>query len=80
MIIMKKDIIIKCPFCGYRGNPSEFQLIYESVIYEDNEIIEKERRERPPLLICPKCRQGFFLDSPYSRFFRKVGTHKKELV
>jgi len=61
---------IKCPFCGFEGNPKDFYLMYEVVLYEKEGIVEKELRERPPLVICPKCNQGFFLKSPYERFFR----------
>ncbi|MGQ4832619.1 MAG: hypothetical protein ACP6IS_01820 [Candidatus Asgardarchaeia archaeon] len=68
---MKKAILIKCPFCGFEGYASEFYLMYESVIYEKQGNIEKELRERPPVVICPKCKQGFFLESPYERFFKK---------
>ncbi len=68
---MTKVAQIKCPFCGFQGKANEFYLMYEAVIYESSGITEKEKRERPPLVICPNCGNGFFLESPYERFFKK---------
>lgn len=60
---------IKCPFCGYIGKSSDFTYIYESVIYIFDDQVSKEERDRPVLVVCPRCGQGFFMKSPYSRFY-----------
>jgi len=63
---------IKCPYCGYEGHPSEFTYMYESVLYMvDNELLHEER-QRPPLVICPRCGKGFFLESPYKGLIEKI--------
>ncbi len=62
---------IRCPFCGYEGDPKDFDYMYESVLYmADHEVLHEER-ERPILVICPRCRKGFFLEDPYSRIKEK---------
>lgn len=69
---MKK---ITCPYCGYAGKPCDFYYMYEAVLYAtDSEEVIKESRERPPLVICPRCKKGFFLESPYKRFYTKTGS------
>lgn len=59
---------IECPHCGYKGRPADFTYIYESTIYVINGHAEKEERERPVLVVCPRCKQGFFLEDPYRKF------------
>lgn len=61
---MKK---IVCPYCGYASDPSGFDYMYETVLYiADHEVLPEERN-RPVLVICPRCRKGFFLESPYKK-------------
>ncbi len=63
---------ITCPYCGFTGEPKDFYFIYEVVLYATStDDVVKEERERPPLVVCPKCKQGFFLESPYKRFYEK---------
>jgi uncharacterized C2H2 Zn-finger protein len=59
---------LKCPLCGYEGFKEEFTYIYEVTLYYIDSSIEREGRERPVLVICPRCKQGFFLEDPYRRF------------
>jgi uncharacterized C2H2 Zn-finger protein len=67
---------IRCPYCGYEGPASDFTFMYESVLYmADHEIIG-EKRERPPLVICPRCGRGFFLESPYTKLVEKMKGEK----
>lgn len=54
--------------CGYEGKRKEFMYIYEATIYLIDSNVEKEERERPVLVVCPVCKQGFFLDDPYFKF------------
>lgn len=61
---------IKCPHCGFEGDSSEYIFIYEVTLYVIDSRVEREERERPILVVCPKCKQGFFLDNPYKRFYR----------
>lgn len=68
-LVVKK---IKCPYCGYVGEPRDFTYIYESVLYlADHEVLPEER-ERPVVVICPKCGKGFFLESPYEKLLEKM--------
>ena len=69
MVLLVK---IKCPYCGFEGEASEFLYMYEVTLYVVNSRVEREERERPLLVICPKCREGFFLDNPYKRFYSKL--------
>lgn len=64
---MKK---LTCPHCGHAGDVTEFTFMYESTIYVVDNHVEKEERDRPVLVVCPKCKQGFFLEDPYGRFKR----------
>ncbi|MGB9827190.1 MAG: hypothetical protein ACPLSM_01565 [Thermosphaera sp.] len=45
----------------------EFSYMYETTIYVVEEHSLPEERERPILIVCPRCGEGFFLESPYSR-------------
>ena len=45
--------------------------MYESVLYAADDHVVPEERERPVLIICPRCGNGFFRESPYSRFYVK---------
>ncbi len=67
---------IKCPYCGYTGEPSDFTYMYETVLYMTENHVIPEERERPILVICPRCRQGFFLKSPYSKLIDKIMEEK----
>ncbi|OYT40601.1 MAG: hypothetical protein B6U89_01595 [Desulfurococcales archaeon ex4484_58] len=66
---MKK---ITCPYCGYTSEPKDFLYIYESVLYLRNHEVVPEERERPVLIICPRCKKGFFLESPYQKLLEKL--------
>ena len=57
--------VIKCPYCGFEGESGLFDYLYEVTLYVINATIEKEERKRPVLVICPHCKQGFFLEDPY---------------
>lgn len=59
---------LKCPYCGFEGDSAEFDYLYETTLYVVDSKIEREERERPILVVCPKCRQGFFLEDPYRKF------------
>ncbi len=67
-----KKRIIKCPYCGYEAPISEFIFMYESVLYVADHEVLHENRERPPLVICPRCKRGFFLESPYKKVLEKM--------
>jgi len=58
---------LKCPNCGFEGGVEEFSFMYETTIYVVEDQPLPEERERPILVICPRCGEGFFLDSPYSK-------------
>ncbi|MEM1641798.1 MAG: hypothetical protein QW579_03895 [Desulfurococcaceae archaeon] len=58
---------IKCPYCGFEDKSPEFIYIYEATLYVYNGEVEREERERPVLVVCPRCKQGFFLEDPYAR-------------
>jgi ribosomal protein S27AE len=58
---------LKCPNCGFEGEIGEFSFIYETTIYVVEKQTLSEERERPILVICPRCGEGFFLESPYSK-------------
>ncbi|MEM4718090.1 MAG: hypothetical protein QXE81_04960 [Desulfurococcaceae archaeon] len=62
---------MKCPLCGYEGNKEEYFYMHEATIYVVDDEVEREERERPILVICPRCKQGFFLIDPYLRFRSK---------
>jgi DNA-directed RNA polymerase subunit RPC12/RpoP len=62
-------VIIKCPYCGFEGDASEFNYLYEVTLYIMDSHVEREERERSVLIVCPKCKQGFFLENPYKRFY-----------
>jgi ribosomal protein S27AE len=64
---------IKCPHCGFEGDSSEFMYLYEVTLYLVDSMVEREERVRPVLVICPKCKQGFFLENPYERFYQASG-------
>ncbi len=66
---LEKGKGITCPFCGYKGKPEDFYYMYESVLYMADHSVVKEERERPILVICPRCKKGFFLENPYTRFY-----------
>lgn len=51
--------------------------MYEVTLYVHDLDIEREERERPVLIICPMCKQGFFLEDPYARAKRGVGVVKR---
>ncbi|MEM0506158.1 MAG: hypothetical protein QXW58_02715 [Thermosphaera sp.] len=58
---------LKCPKCGFEGDSKIFLFMYETTLYLlDHETIPEER-ERPILIICPKCGEGFFVESPYRK-------------
>jgi len=57
--------VLKCPFCGFEGSREDFSYIYEVTLYLVDSEVEKEERERPVLVVCPRCKQGFFLEDPY---------------
>ncbi len=63
---------IKCPYCGYTGDPGDFYYMYESVLYIADHEVLPEDRERPVLIICPRCKRGFFLESPYRRVVERI--------
>jgi len=67
---MKK---IKCPYCGFEGEPKEFYLLYEAVVNVTLTSASKENRERPPLIICPKCGKAFPTANFYEKLRRKIG-------
>jgi len=67
-----KARLVKCPYCGFTGEPSDFTYMYEAVLYLADHSVLPEERERPVLVICPKCRQGFFLQSPYQKLVEKL--------
>ena len=56
---------ITCPYCGFKGTPRDFYYMYESVLYIADSKTIPEERSRPILVICPVCKNGFFLESPY---------------
>ncbi|MEM1695009.1 MAG: hypothetical protein QXO48_01950 [Desulfurococcaceae archaeon] len=58
---------IKCPYCGFEDKSPEFTYIYEATLYVHSGEVEREERERPVLVVCPRCKQGFFLEDPYAR-------------
>lgn len=70
---MKK---IKCPYCGFEEEPKEFTYIYESVLYVADHEVVREERERPIVVVCPKCGKGFFLESPYKKLYEKLSEMK----
>ena len=59
---------IKCPYCGFEGEPKDYYLLYEAVVNVALFKPMEEGRERPPLLICPKCGKAF----PSGEFYGKV--------
>jgi ribosomal protein S27AE len=61
---------LKCPHCGFEGEAEDFTYMYEVTLYLVDSHVEREERERPILVVCPRCKQGFFLESPYSRFYQ----------
>lgn len=61
---------IKCPHCGYEGSKKDFLYMYESTLYVVDNRVEQEERERPVLIICPRCRTGFFAEDPYALFHK----------
>ncbi len=63
---------ITCPYCGFTGPPKEFYYMYETVLYLADHEVLREDRERPVLVICPRCRKGFFLESPYKKVVEKI--------
>ncbi len=74
-----KERVIKCPYCGFEGSSREFYYMYEAVLYYTPlHNIEKEDRERPVLVICPRCKQGFFLESPYKKVVEFIKKQEKE--
>ena len=46
--------------------------MYESVLYIADHEVLPEDRERPVLIICPRCKRGFFLESPYRRVVERI--------
>lgn len=58
---------IKCPHCGYEGERGDFVYMYEVTLYVVDSDVEREERERPVLVVCPRCKQGFFLEDPYGK-------------
>ncbi|MET1160084.1 MAG: hypothetical protein ABWW65_03900 [Thermoprotei archaeon] len=68
-----QDKVIACPYCGYRGKPEDFTYIYESVLYVADDHVLPEERERPVLVVCPRCKRGFFLESPYKKLVNRLG-------
>ena len=58
---------LKCPHCGFEGEAPDFYYMYEVTLFVYDSKVEPEERERPVLVICPKCRQGFFLEDPYAK-------------
>ncbi len=67
---------IKCPYCGYTGEPKDFTYMYETVLYLADDHVVPEERERPILVICPRCGRGFFLKTPYSKLIEKITSGK----
>ncbi len=59
---------IKCPYCGYVGDSKDFYLLYEAVVNVALYKPLREERERPPLIICPKCGKAF----PSGDFYGKI--------
>lgn len=68
---------IKCPWCGFTGKPGEFLYIQETTLYYTGKGVDMEERERPLMVVCPRCREGFYLESPYSKLLEKRGTMEK---
>ncbi|AFK51238.1 hypothetical protein TCELL_0814 [Thermogladius calderae 1633] len=67
---------LECPFCGFRGKPSDFYFVYESVLYVADSKTVPEERSRPVLVVCPVCGNGFFLESPYKALMEKMKSGK----
>ena len=39
--------------------------MYEVTLYLVDSHVEREERERPVLVVCPRCKQGFLLEDQY---------------
>lgn len=63
---------IKCPHCGFEGEAKDYFLLYEAVVNVSLYYVFRESRERPPLLICPKCNKTFVLEEHYEIIKRKL--------
>ncbi|WP_156915429.1 hypothetical protein [Desulfurococcus amylolyticus] len=68
---------IKCPWCGFMGEPGEFLYIQEATLYYTGKGVDREERERPLMVVCPRCREGFYLESPYSKLLEKTRDYGK---
>ncbi|ADV64666.1 hypothetical protein [Desulfurococcus mucosus] len=64
---------LKCPRCGFTGRPEEFTFMQEATIYYTGRGLEHEERERPIMVICPRCGEGFYLESPVKRLLERLG-------
>ena len=73
---MSSEKIIKCPYCGYEGKPGDFTYMYESVLYLADDHVVPEERDRPLLIICPRCKRGFFEKSPYQKLLDRLYSAK----
>lgn len=56
---------LRCPRCGFEGDSKIFLFMYETTLYMINSKTIPEERERPIMVICPRCGEGFFMESPY---------------
>ncbi len=63
---------ITCPYCGFKGRTSDFYYMYEKVLYIADHSIADEERNRPVLIICPRCGKGFFLEDPYEKVIKSI--------
>jgi len=63
---------LKCPRCGFTGEPREFIFIQESTLYYTGRGVEGEERERPLMAICPRCGEGFYLEPYYKRLLERL--------
>lgn len=61
-----------CPHCGFEGSTEEFYYMQEAVLYVRDSKVLREERERPLLVICPRCRNAFFLEDPYKNLRKSV--------
>ncbi|RLG71414.1 MAG: hypothetical protein DRO08_04755 [Thermoprotei archaeon] len=69
---MQEEKEIKCPYCGFKGKPKDFYLLYEAVVNVTLTSAVKEGRERPPLLVCPSCGKAFPSSNFYDKLRRKI--------
>ncbi|MGC8953816.1 MAG: hypothetical protein ACP5N5_03760 [Desulfurococcus sp.] len=71
---------IKCPWCGFMGEPGEFLYIQEATLYYTGKGVDREERERPLMVVCPGVERASILNHHILSYLKNKGLWKNLLI